>query len=43
MLFYLLRSDELRAIFRQLGYDLDDETIRKTVDYYTPAPPTARP
>ena len=35
MLFYLLRTDELRAIFRQLGYDLDDATIRKTVDYYT--------
>jgi alpha,alpha-trehalase len=35
MLFYLLRTDELRLIFRQLGYDLDDATIRKTVDYYT--------
>ena len=35
MLFYLLRTEEIRAIFGQLGYDLDDETIRKTVDYYT--------
>ena len=35
MLFYLLRTGEIQAIFRQLGYDLDDETIRKTVDYYT--------
>ncbi len=35
MLFYLLRTDKLQAIFRQLGYDLDDETIRMTLDYYT--------
>ena len=35
MLFYLLGSDELRALFLQLGYKLDDETIRKTVEYYT--------
>ena len=35
MLFYLLREDELRALFLRLGYKLDDETIRKTVDYYT--------
>ena len=35
MLFYLLRDDELKAIFRQLGYELDGETIRKTMDYYT--------
>ena len=35
MLFYLLRTDELRALFLQLGYKLDDETIRKTVEYYT--------
>ena len=34
MLFYLLRVDHLRVIFRQLGYELDDETIRKTMDYY---------
>jgi alpha,alpha-trehalase len=35
MLFYLLGTDELRALFLQLGYKLDDETIRKTVEYYT--------
>ena len=35
MLFYLLREDELQAIFRQLGYELSRETIRRTVDYYT--------
>ncbi|MCY4440606.1 MAG: glycoside hydrolase family 65 protein [Deltaproteobacteria bacterium] len=35
MLFYLLRDDELRTLFGRLGYELDDETIRKTVDYYT--------
>ena len=35
MLFYLLRTDELRTLFEQLGYGLDDETVRKTVDYYT--------
>ncbi len=34
MLFYLLRTDELRRIFRQLGYALDDDTVLKTVDYY---------
>lgn len=35
MLFYLLRTEELRALFRQLGYSLDDDAIRRTVDYYT--------
>ena len=35
MLFYLLRTDELRRIFQQLGYALDDETVLKTVDYYS--------
>lgn len=35
MLFYLLRTEDLRALFRQLGYDLDDDAIRRTVDYYT--------
>ncbi len=35
MLFYLLREDELQTIFRQLGYELSHDTIRKTVDYYT--------
>ncbi len=35
MLFYLLRTDEVQGIFRRLGYPLDHETIRRTVDYYT--------
>jgi len=35
MLFYLLRTDEIRALFLQLGYKLDEEAVRKTVDYYT--------
>ena len=35
MLFYLLRTEELRSLFRQLGYSLDDDAIRRTVDYYT--------
>ncbi|MDE0213385.1 MAG: glycoside hydrolase family 65 protein [Deltaproteobacteria bacterium] len=35
MLFYLLRADEVQALFRQLGYDLDDAAIRRTVDYYS--------
>ena len=35
MLFYLLRADELRTLFGRLGYELDDATIRRTVDYYT--------
>ena len=35
MLFYLLRTGEAQALFRQLGYELDDEAIRKTVDYYS--------
>ena len=35
MLPYLLREDELQAIFRGLGYELSHDAIRKTVDYYT--------
>ena len=35
MLFYLLRTEELGTLFRRLGYEFDDETIRKTVDYYS--------
>ena len=35
MLFSLLRTEDLRALFRQLGYSLDDDAIRRTVDYYT--------
>ncbi len=35
MLFYLLRAGEVQALFVQLGYDLDDDAIRRTVDYYS--------
>ncbi|MFF8594585.1 glycoside hydrolase family 65 protein [Streptomyces sp. NPDC015220] len=34
MLGYLFSPAELRALFRQLGYDLDDDLWRGTVDYY---------
>lgn len=34
MLFYLLSTDELGAIYARLGYDFDDETIPRTIDYY---------
>ncbi len=34
MLFYLLRTEEVQSLFRQLGYDLDDAAVRRTVDYY---------
>ncbi len=34
MLLYLLSTDELREIFARLGYDLDEETIAQTVEYY---------
>ncbi|MGX4695322.1 glycoside hydrolase family 65 protein [Streptomyces sp. JNUCC 63] len=34
MLGYLLSPAELRALFRRLGYDLDDDVWRRTVDYY---------
>ncbi|MFQ5851475.1 MAG: glycoside hydrolase family 65 protein, partial [Candidatus Binatia bacterium] len=34
MLFYLLPAKELRRLFQQLGYPIDDETIHKNVDYY---------
>ena len=35
MLFYLLRAEEVQSLFRQLGYDLDDAAVRRTVDYYS--------
>ena len=35
MLLYLLRTEDLKALFRQLGYDLGDDAIHRTVDYYT--------
>ncbi|GGT00965.1 glycoside hydrolase family 65 protein [Streptomyces chromofuscus] len=34
MLGYLFSSTELRALFHRLGYDVDDEVWRRTVDYY---------
>ncbi|MFF4833961.1 glycoside hydrolase family 65 protein [Streptomyces sp. NPDC001315] len=34
MLGYLFPPAELRHLFRRLGYDLDDELWRRTVDYY---------
>ncbi|BCM64771.1 MULTISPECIES: glycoside hydrolase family 65 protein [Streptomyces] len=34
MLGYLFSPDELRTLFRRLGYDLDDDIWRGTVDYY---------
>ncbi|MFH9979202.1 glycoside hydrolase family 65 protein [Streptomyces sp. NPDC017179] len=34
MLGYLFSPAELRALFRRLGYDLDDDVWRRTVDYY---------
>lgn len=34
MLFYLFSTDELSEIFERAGYRLDEDTIRKTVDYY---------
>jgi alpha,alpha-trehalase len=35
MLCYLLSFEELRDLFARLGYRLDDETLRRTTDYYT--------
>jgi alpha,alpha-trehalase len=34
MLFYLLPEAELRRIFNQLGYEFDDDMIRRNIDYY---------
>jgi trehalose/maltose hydrolase-like predicted phosphorylase len=34
MLGYLFSTAELRALFHRLGYDVDDEVWRRTVDYY---------
>ncbi|MDF3147757.1 glycosyl hydrolase family 65 protein, partial [Streptomyces sp. T21Q-yed] len=34
MLGHLFSPAELRTLFRHLGYDLDDEVWRRTVDYY---------
>lgn len=34
MLGYLFSPAELRGVFRRLGYELDDDTWHRTVDYY---------
>jgi alpha,alpha-trehalase len=34
MLFYLFSADELGALFKQLGYPFESETIPNSVDYY---------
>ncbi len=34
MLFYLLSTEELERIFRQLGYSFDPDIIPKTISYY---------
>ena len=34
MLFYLFSAEELGEIFERLGYDFDEETIPRAIDYY---------
>lgn len=34
MLFYLLSAEELRAVLEPMGYVLEPDTIRRTVNYY---------
>ncbi|MCB1934370.1 MAG: glycoside hydrolase family 65 protein [Nitrosomonas sp.] len=34
MLFYLLPPKELRSIFQQLGYEFDDDMVKRNTDYY---------
>ncbi|HUZ18949.1 MAG TPA: HAD-IA family hydrolase [Acidimicrobiales bacterium] len=34
MLFYLLSAEELREVLHGLGYELEPETIRRSVEYY---------
>ena len=34
MLFFLLSADELGELFARIGYELDPDTIPRTVDYY---------
>lgn len=36
MLFYMLTSKALAAIFHRLGYPFDDDTVRSNIDYYLP-------
>lgn len=35
MLFYLFEEQELVALFKRLGYDLDADTITRTVEFYS--------
>ena len=34
MLFFLLSAEELRSVLARMGYGLEADTIRRTVDYY---------
>jgi alpha,alpha-trehalase len=34
MIFYLLAEDEVEEIFERLGYDYDDEFLRRNLEYY---------
>jgi trehalose/maltose hydrolase-like predicted phosphorylase/beta-phosphoglucomutase-like phosphatase (HAD superfamily) len=34
MLFFLFSQEELGRLFRQLGYELSEDTARRTIDYY---------
>ena len=34
MLFYLLSAAEVQTLFQRLGYRLDDDAVRRNVDYY---------
>ena len=36
MLFYLFSFEELRELMSELGYPLEADTVRKTIDYYVP-------
>lgn len=34
MLFYLLSAEELKVVFERLGYPIDAESVRRTIEYY---------
>ncbi len=34
MLFYLLSAEELEVVFERLGYPIDAESVRRTIEYY---------
>ncbi len=36
MIFYLLAEDEVEEIFERLGYDYDDDFLRRNLEYYEP-------